>query len=692
MKHYITLVLSLMFVQKAAAQRAPEPYGALPTERQIKWHETDMYSIICLNMATFADQEWCYGDEPASLMNPTEFDAMQIVGAAKAGGMKGVVIVAKHHDGFCLWPTKTTDYNISRSPWKNGKGDMIKEFEIACRKLDIKLALYCSPWDRNNASYGTQEYVTNVFKKQLEELYTNYGELFMSWFDGANGGTGYYGGARELRNINRDTYYGWDSIFAFTRKLQPMANIFGNAGPDVRWVGNEDGYAAETSWATLDVPASGRVNTSISGVGTRNGQFWIPAECDVPLRPGWFYHKSEEGKSKNPYKLLDLYYRSVGRGANLDLGLAPDKRGLVADEDLTILKEFKALLDQTFSVNLAKAAKYRASNTRANNASKFGTKFLVDQDRYSYWATDDEVRSPELQIVLPSQTTFNVIQIRENIKLGQRVDSVIVEAWADADWREIARATSIGANRLIRLPTNVTSNKLRLKFFSPVSVAISDFGLYKEPPHATSPAISRDMAGLVSIKTEAPVGAIRYTIDGSDPGMHSALYEHPFELPDGGTVKARSFDEKLTSPVSTQSFGYAKEGWKVTAASGANSGSVIDENLHTVFRSASKEKDLDFTPSSVDVDLTREYEIKAFSYLPRQDGQFDGIVDQYAYYVSSNGVDWTNVASGEFSNVKSNPIEQTVVLAKPVKARYFRFVGKHVVQGNYMAIAEFGVR
>ena len=225
----------------ALGQPAPKPYGPLPSKAQLNWHEMEMYCLIHYGVDTYTDKEWGFGDESPSLVNPAHFDAAQIVGAAKAGGFKGVIVVAKHHDGLCLWPTKTTEHNISKSIWQKGKGDMIKEYQLACEQLGMQMGLYCSPWDRNNAHYGRPEYV-NIYRNQIRELYTGYGKLFISWHDGANGGDGYYGGKNELRKIDRSTYYDWKNTWNIVRKLQPSAAIFGDVGPDVRWVGNMLGY------------------------------------------------------------------------------------------------------------------------------------------------------------------------------------------------------------------------------------------------------------------------------------------------------------------------------------------------------------------------------------------------------------------------------------------------------------------
>lgn len=483
------LIILLACILQVGAQKAPQPYGPLPTEAQLRWHEMEMYCLIHYGTNTYLDREWGYGDEDPNLINPPQFDAKQIVAAAKAGGFKGIIVVAKHHDGLCLWPTSTTEHNITKSKWKNGNGDIMKEYQEACAALDMKMGIYCSPWDRNNAAYGKPEYLS-IYRNQLKELYSNYGPLFMSWHDGANGGDGYYGGTRETRNIDHTTYYDWDSTWSITRRMQPDAVIFGDVGPDVRWVGNESGHAGETCWATYTPqspeegkkPANGFVLSELATEGTRNGKYWMPAECDVPLRPGWFYHTAQDNKVKTPQQLLDLYYQSVGRGAGLDLGLAPDQRGLLHENDVAALKGFGELLEQTFAVNLAKGARLKASNTRGKNEKAFGASRLLDEDRYSYWATDDEVKTPELNIQLAGNKTFNVIRLRENIKLGQRIDSVTIDVMRNGKWTKIAGVTSIGSNRLIRLKNPVTASTLRLRISgSPVCVALSDFALFREP-------------------------------------------------------------------------------------------------------------------------------------------------------------------------------------------------------------------
>ena len=706
MKKLLLVCLLFILISPAFCQPPPKPYGVLPNKAQLNWHQMEMYCIVHFGVDTYTDKEWGFGDEDPAILNPTNFDAMQIVGAAKAGGFKGVVIVAKHHDGLCLWPTKTTEHNITKSPWKNGKGDMVKEYQLACNKLGMQLGLYCSPWDRNNAQYGTPAYV-QLYREQVKELYTNYGPIFISWHDGANGGDGYYGGTREVRKIDRTSYYGWDTTWAMIRKLQPNAAIFGDIGPDVRWVGNEEGHAGLTSWATYTPqapdagkkPSNGYSKYWEATEGTRNGDYWMPAECDVPLRPGWFYHSSQDEKVKTPYQLLDLYYQSVGRGADLDLGIAPDRRGLISTNDVNALKAFGDLLKQTFTFNLAKGAKFTASNIRGNNKLKYGPARLVDNDRYTYWATNDNVTTPQLIVDLGTQKTFNVIRLRENIKLGQRISSFTVDAWQNGTWKQVGSGTSIGANRLIRLQQNVVTSKVRLSVTgSGAVIALGDFGLFKEPAHLVAPLVSRDKSGMVNIIATAPVASIHYTLDGTDPSLKSPLYNEPFLLADGGTVKARSFETgDKASEVTTSQLGLSKSGWKIINPASQIKGrnkyeNAIDDNPETIWSTLQRDSSATAQfPQDISVDLGKVQTITAFTYLPRQDKKTDGIADRYIFYGSTDGNNWQNLAEGEFSNIKSNPVEQETKLSHAASIRYFKFSILHVIGGNGVTVAEIGV-
>jgi len=445
--------LSRREVLLSALAAGPAPYGALPSERQLAWHGMEVYSFLHFTTNTFTDKEWGYGDEDPAIFNPTAFDANAMVAALKAGGMKGVILTCKHHDGYCLWPTKTTEHSVRKSPWKGGQGDVVREISDAARRHGLKFGVYLSPWDRNAAVYGTPAYI-EMYRAQLRELLTNYGPIFEVWHDGANGGDGYYGGAREKRKIDNTTYYDWPNTWALTRQLQPGAVIFSDVGPDIRWVGNEKGFANETCWATFEPagekggPASpGNVNAKQSGTGTRGGSKWLPAECDVSIRPGWFWHEKENARVKSPADLLDLYFKSVGRGASFLLNVPPDRRGLLHENDVASLKGFGELLQQTFRTRLGSA-----------KALDGAREFTVNFGR---------------------PAAMQTIRLRENLRLGQRVDEFELDAWLNGAWQPIAQGSSIGSCRLVRLAAAVTTDKVRLRITkSPVAPAISEFTVF----------------------------------------------------------------------------------------------------------------------------------------------------------------------------------------------------------------------
>jgi alpha-L-fucosidase len=474
-------VLGLAFASLVAfAVEPPAPFGPVPSARQLAWHELEFYGFVHFSLNTFTDKEWGYGDESPALFNPTDFSADQIVRVAKAGGLKGLILTAKHHDGFCLWPSKFTEHSVKHSPWRNGQGDMVKEFAEACRRHGLKFGLYLSPWDRNHADYGRPEYIT-YYRNQLRELLTNYGPIFEVWFDGANGGDGFYGGARENRNIDRKTYYDWPNTWQIVRELQPGACLFSDGGPEIRWVGNERGVAGDPCWATLnrDDFAPGQADSRRLNQGDRPGTHWIPAECDVSIRPGWFYHAKEDAKVKTPAQLMDLYFASVGRGASFLLNLPPDRRGRIPEPDAKSLAEFRRRLDATFAHDLARDAKVTASNVRGN-ARGFAARNAIDGKAVSYWATDDSVTSAELILEFKRPITFNIVRLREPLQLGQRVDAFALDQWQNGGWVEFAQAKSIGSCRLVR-GQPVTTGKVRLRILAAAACpAISELGLFAE--------------------------------------------------------------------------------------------------------------------------------------------------------------------------------------------------------------------
>ena len=469
----------------AASIAPPQPYGQLPSERQLKWHEIEFYGFVHFTVNTFTDKEWGYGDESPTIFNPTDFDAGQIAGVAREAGMKGLILTCKHHDGFCLWPSKFTEHSVASSSWRGGKGDVVRELSDACRAQGIQFGVYLSPWDRNHAEYGRPAYI-DYYRNQLRELLTNYGPVFEVWFDGANGGDGWYGGAKEKRTIDRSTYYGWDVTRPIVRELQPQAMMFSDVGPDIRWVGNEGGYAGDPCWATytphgLDgqPPCPGQTAYQEGEHGTRNGEYWMPAEVDVSIRPGWFYHAKEDAKVRTPENLMKLYFESVGRGASFLLNLPPDRRGRIHDTDVASMQEFGRRLKATFSADLAHGAKTSATNTRGNDPT-YAPDRVIDGDRNTYWATDDTALTSELVLDLPAPVTFSVVSLREYLPLGQRVDEWALDLWKEGAWTEFARGTSIGNRRLWRGDA-ITTQKVRLRITKAAACpAISEFALHLE--------------------------------------------------------------------------------------------------------------------------------------------------------------------------------------------------------------------
>ncbi|MGB7190233.1 MAG: alpha-L-fucosidase [Acidobacteriaceae bacterium] len=463
----------------AAPVSAPAPFGALPSPRQLDWQKLETYSFLHFTVNTFTNREWGLGDENPDIFNPTDFDADAIVSALKQGGMKGVILTCKHHDGFCLWPTKTTKHSVQFSSWKNGKGDVVRAVSDAAHRHGLKFGVYVSPWDRNNAAYGTPAYLP-IYRQQITELLSSYGPVFEVWFDGANGGSGYYGGARTTRHIDAHTYYDWPRTYEIVRRLQPDAVIHGgDKDADIRWVGNEKGYAAPTCWATFtpDDSVDGGTPEQLM-TGTLHGSQWMPAECDVSIRPGWFWHAAEDSKVKTPAQLMDLYCKSVGRGTSLLLNIPPNRKGLLSPEDIASLQGFHQIVSAAFARNLAVHADLRASNVRGNDR-KYHPANLFDGNQDKYWATDDAVTAPTLTIDLHRPEKFNMIRLREATQLGQRIESFELDAWQNGAWSRIAQSTSVGSCRLIPLQSPVQSKRVRLRITaSPVPIALAEFGLY----------------------------------------------------------------------------------------------------------------------------------------------------------------------------------------------------------------------
>jgi alpha-L-fucosidase len=420
------------------------PLAPVPSPSQLNWQRQELHAFVHFGPNTFSGEEWGSGREDPRSFNPTAFDARQWAHAFKQAGFTGVVITAKHHDGFCLWPSRLSTHTVAASPWRNGTGDVLRELSDACRAEGIGFGVYLSPWDRNHPAYGTPGY-NAVFAKMLEEVLGNYGPVFEVWFDGANG---------EGPNGKRQEY-DWPLFISTVRRLQPQAVIFSDAGPDIRWIGNERGEAPLTTWSMIDrdryVP--GTPLSDELGEGTQFGTDWVPPECDVSIRPGWFHRASEDKVVKSPARLLSLYEQSVGRNCTLLLNVPPDRRGLLADADLAALSGFRAALDARYGTDLAASASVTASRGDSLPAS--------------------------ITIRLRTATTFDRVVVQEAIELGQRVDAFIVEAEAGGAWHRIATGTTIGHKRILPVPLT-TATAVRVTVVeSRAAPALAAISLYR---------------------------------------------------------------------------------------------------------------------------------------------------------------------------------------------------------------------
>jgi alpha-L-fucosidase len=457
--------------------------NVVASPRQFRWQKLELTAFFHFGVNTFTNHEWGDGKEDPKIFNPTKLDANQWVRVAKDAGFKQVILTAKHHDGFCLWPTKTTTHSVKSSPWKNGKGDVVKEVADACKSQNVGFGIYLSPWDRNSPLYGSEEY-NDFFVKQLTELLTNYGRIDEVWFDGANGEGP--NGKKQVYDFNR-----W---YKLIRKLQPSATI-AIMGPDVRWVGTESGYGRETEWSV--VPANNMDQAAIESnsqtgdafkpegdmrgddLGSRDkimnakALIWYPAETDVSIRPGWFYHPEENDKVKSPEKLLDIYFHSVGRNSVLLVNLPPDKEGLINEADIKNLKEWTRLRDNIFKNNFAKGASVIAANG-------INAKAILDNNYNTYWTTKGKDTTATIELKLKNKATFSVLMLQENIAIGQRIEKFDLEYWDGTSWKKAAAGTTVGYKRLLQFDA-VTTDKVRLNIISSrLNPTIAELGLFME--------------------------------------------------------------------------------------------------------------------------------------------------------------------------------------------------------------------
>jgi alpha-L-fucosidase len=420
-------------------------HDPVPSTAQLTWHEMEFYLFAHFGPNTFTDKEWGEGTEHEDVFNPTNLDCRQWCRTAKAAGAKGIIITAKHHDGFCLWPSKYSTHTVRESKWKNGKGDVLRELSKACKEYGLKFGVYISPWDRNHPKYGTPGY-NDVFVNMLKEIFSNYGPIWELWWDGANG---------EGPNGKKQVY-DWNRFKKTIKSISPNTVIFSDVGPHIRWVGNENGIAGETNWNLLDTagftPGAGAPPIDTLNRGNVNGKNWIPAECDVSIRPGWFYHPQEDEKVKSPEQLFQLYLKSVGRGANMLLNVPPDRTGMINARDSTTLLEFKKLRDDNFKENFSLTAKkefhhdgiiYKRNEFADGDAKTFQDP--LDYTSSDFWLKFDPVKR------------INCIVLKELIEKGQRIKEATLYLLRGADVVKQIHVSTVGHKRIITFPTEEVS-------------------------------------------------------------------------------------------------------------------------------------------------------------------------------------------------------------------------------------------
>ena len=690
----------------------------LPRPNQSAWMRLERTFFLHFGVNTFNEVEWGNGKETPAVFNPAQLDAHQWLRAVKQLDGKMLVLVAKHHDGFAMWPSRYTDHSSAASPWRGGKGDLVREVADAARAAGVKLGIYLSPADlyqlktnpANPAGYygngsakrrstiptdparfqsdpaqgrtpppGRPAFTYDVddynryFLNQLYELLTEYGPVHEVWFDGAN---------PDPSVAETYDYAAWYDLI---RKLQPDAVIMGK-GPDVRWVGTESGYGRTTEWSVIPLPAAPDRFQWPDMTGTDLGSraqlkpgshlWWYPAETNVTMLANgqWFWARDKRPRPVT--QLVDIFYSSIGRNANLILNLSPDNRGLVPDDQVATLGQLGDIVRATFAVNLARGARVTADHAAARHAAPA----VLDGSLDTWWEAAPGRSDGTLTLTLPRRTRFDVVSLQEAVdRRGQRIESFEIETWDGAAWTAPARhpadvTTTVGHRRLVRLRAPVTTDRVRVRITGArLEPTLAEIGLYKQSEDLLPPTIAaRDAAGAVRLDHPAG-GTLVYTIDGSAPTAASPVYRAPLSVPGNGIVKAaRLLPGGRLGVVGVRDFtGLSPRGFTVVAADGADAGHAaalaVDGDPATFWQ----------TPwgggRSIQVDMGQSRRIAGLAYLPRQDGQVAGTAVNYRFETSADGTHWqAAVERGTFANVHNNPDLQTARFA-PVAARFFRF-------------------
>lgn len=616
----------------------------VPTEAQMFWQRLEMYAFIHFGLNTFNDLEWGYGNTDPKIFNPKNVDCDKWVRTLKDAGMKGVILTAKHHDGFCLWPTKTTEYSVKNSLWKNGKGDIVKELSDACHRHNLLFGLYLSPWDRNNEHYGTDKY-REIFHNQIRELSSNYGKLFEYWFDGANGGNGWYGGADTIRQISPKTYYGYHDAVEILKKNNPDIMIFGGTEPTIRWVGNEHGTAGMTNWSYFSTEIDER-----AGVwGNSKGNKWLPAECDVSIRPGWFYHEREDHQVRTLSNLIDLYYRSVGRNATLLLNCPINKDGQIPSLDSLRLMQLKKYIDKTFSKDLFEDAVATSSN---DGEKSFEVGNVLKKDFNLYYSTNDSAKHTSVFIKSKKNVKTNVIELKEYIPNGQKISKFSIKYKKGNNWENINTTdtmSTIGYKRLIRMDM-VDAKEFRFDFYSidgPICIERIAAYLSEDIPEGTT--ATRDEKNMVELKTATKNAKIYYKVEGKDKKY--TIYKSPFLLM-GNNKEIRT---KVTSGNNDKDTAFNKHVFGISADNITCESQGNSDMTNILNTDAFKAVVFPKGVNTIVLKLKHPAVIRKIAYTPDQRRDASGHIIDYKLYI--NGKFYKD---GTFDNIKNNPIRNEI--------------------------------
>ncbi len=657
-----------------------------PSARQLRWQKYGMLGFIHFNLNTFYGREWGTGKEDLSAFNPEQLDAEQWISAFKSAGIQSIILVCKHHDGFCLWPSSFRERSVKNTPWKNGKGNVVREFMDACRKEGIRTCIYYSPWDMQEP-YGEPEY-NDLMVNELRELLTNYGNIDLVWFDGAG---------IDEKTSGKKMDFDWPRIYSTIRTLQPQALISG-AGPDIRWVGNEGGRGRFTEWSVQGiqlpeadfagfhsgVPLMARNLGQIEQLKGAKQLAWYPARGGLPVRHGWFWKADQ--KTRTLDYMVRSYFETVGQNSNLLVNLSPDNRGLIPDEDVVLLSTFGEYLKSMYKRNFANGAVAKSNHVKNGG---YASNYLFDNDLRTCWLAPEQEITGEIVVELYGEQTFNVVKLQENIAdFGQRVESFEVDAWIDSEWKTIGKGTTIGLRRLLRVPST-TTDRLRIKITdSRNNPSLSTLELYHAPELKPGPEISKNKEGNIVIDGKGMT--VYYTTDGSSPWREQAeVYQKPFKLPAGGKVRAVVIhDEQMEwNMESTKVIGIDSKKWIIKG--GDNSHWIADNDPSTLVKFNLKKK----SDNAFTIKLPEQTKLSGFGYLPPEGApDVKGRIEAYTFYMKNNKGVWELVKSGKFGNIDNNPIERKIYFENPVSTKEVKFEINNATRKQQEAVvAEFSL-